>query len=200
MSEGIDRFGVGDLRLTPEFELLRQARHGIGLAASVTLGLPTASSADFVGQRGASLGPKLLVSRSFGGLRTAANLSYETRRDAKLVDLHIADRGPAARIGAAYQTATANPTEVSLTASLASPAGSFLEHANLDHVELLAGVQQAIGPNWLPFLAGRCRDWPGLRDARLARPGRGPLPRRAVAAEPPGPRGRAGRRCAAGRL
>src|SRR5439155_24433161 len=90
--ESISSFGLGNLRVTPRLTLLTQAQSGVGLAILAAVTLPTESSSEaYFGDRGLTVAPAMALSLRAGPWRTAVNLGYLARRQAKLLDLAVDD-------------------------------------------------------------------------------------------------------------
>ncbi|MEN9797159.1 MAG: hypothetical protein RL653_855, partial [Pseudomonadota bacterium] len=71
--------GFGDLRLVPKFSLLKQASHGVNLAAVAGFTLPTGGGTAFRGEPGVSFQPEVLASREFGTFRVGGSLRAPVR-------------------------------------------------------------------------------------------------------------------------
>jgi outer membrane protein OmpA-like peptidoglycan-associated protein len=151
----IDRFALGDLRVTPKLEILRQATHRIGLALLPTLSVPTATSSDYVGERGVAFAPELAVSRRQGAFRIAGDVGLRLRERVALADLTVGNE-LFARVGAGYRFDHARsgpPLEVGLTTSLATSTANVFDRTNQDHWEILGGGQVDVRPDLIAFAA-----------------------------------------------
>ncbi|MEZ4363747.1 MAG: OmpA family protein [Kofleriaceae bacterium] len=152
MLDSIAGAGLGDLRLAPKLGLLRAARHGVDLAALVSLTLPTGGSEAYHGERGVALAPEVLVSREVGVARLAANVGYRARRNASLLNLRVTDELFAELAGAARAS---ERVELALGLSLATAATSPRSSDNQDYAEARAGVTWEVsGPLTLSLVGG----------------------------------------------
>jgi uncharacterized protein (TIGR03382 family) len=149
----IDRFAIGDLRLSPKLELLRASRHGIGLAVMPSMSLPTATSVDYVGERGVAFAVEVDVSRQVGAVRVAGNVGVRLRERVELADLAVSNEAfLRAAVGYRFDAARRGPPlELGLSTSLATATTGVFEHRNQDHWEVLAGAQYDVRANLLAF-------------------------------------------------
>ncbi|MEZ4365779.1 MAG: Ig-like domain-containing protein [Kofleriaceae bacterium] len=133
--------GLGNIRLVPRLTLLRQSAHGLGLAIIPNVIVPSQTSDDaYFGDAGLGFAPELAISRSFGGLRLAANLGWKSRKRATVANL-VVDDELAARVAGGYRiVAGEKPLDLSMALQLATPAKEPLDQFNTNHAELLAGL------------------------------------------------------------
>jgi len=147
---------VGNVRIVPKLALLDEKRHGIGLALSGGVTIPTGNSDDYVGDGSVGLEPELLIGRHFGPMRLGANLGYRVRSGAELANLEIDDEifwhiGAGYRIGAHDRSA---PFEITASLSGATAANDLFGAPERDHVEALGGAAARFGPVVLFAAAG----------------------------------------------
>jgi outer membrane protein OmpA-like peptidoglycan-associated protein len=156
--------GVGDLRIYPKARILQQrsgAPFDVGFQVPFTL--PTGSTTDYFGERGASFTPTLLASRQWkvfdGTLRAAGNLGVRMRT----VDSALPDGGNVAgtelisRLGVGYLFAPLpeHATEVALSlASSAETAGFAADIPVRSPVEVLGEVDHAVWGPLSVFVGG----------------------------------------------
>lgn len=72
-------FGLGDLRLVPKFRL-NQRTHGLTFSVSMPILLPLGGGANFLGQSGPGLRPRVIAEWALRSVRFAANLGIDLRR------------------------------------------------------------------------------------------------------------------------
>ena len=141
----VSSFGLGDARITPKAQLLRQDRLGVDLALAVSLALPTSTSDDYFGDANPSVVPTLLVSRIMGAVRLSGNLGFRSRKKRQVEDL-IVDDELFARIGAGYDFGRTGgpPLELDLAVSTAMAAKTPLDRFNQNYLETLLGASYGI--------------------------------------------------------
>ncbi|HPH70342.1 MAG TPA: thrombospondin type 3 repeat-containing protein, partial [Kofleriaceae bacterium] len=103
----LDKVGLGDIRLSPKFSLLRQAAHGVDLAVMPTFSLPSGGATNYFGDNGLTFLPEIAVSRHWGRagkLRTLFNLGYRARKNTAAANLRVGDE-LGIRIGVGYPVA-----------------------------------------------------------------------------------------------
>ena len=84
--------GLRAIRVAPKLGLLRQSKHGIGLAFIPAVSLPSQTSSDaYLGGEHVSFAPELAIGRSFGRVRLAANLGWRSRKLSRVADLQVDD-------------------------------------------------------------------------------------------------------------
>ncbi len=88
-SLGLASAGLGDIRISPKFTVLRQERFGVSLALSVPVTLPSGDEGAYQGSDSVTAMPTLALSRTFfaNRLLVAANLGFWLKEQAELVDL-----------------------------------------------------------------------------------------------------------------
>jgi MYXO-CTERM domain-containing protein len=151
--DSLSSFGVGDLRLVPKLTLLRQARHGIGLAIVPAVVLPTRSADDeYMADRGAGFEPYLALSRHWVGWRLGVNAGYRARKRSEILDL-VVDDELFVRAGVGYRFADKGGPPVGLDATLstATAASAPFERFNRDYLEALGGASVAVGRSAVVF-------------------------------------------------
>ncbi len=100
--------GLGDLRLIAKARVLQQSVHGVGLAALGEVRLPTGDHESFLGERGVTFAPGVVIDRSFGAVRLAAGGGYRYRSEAgRFLNLHVGDE-----LGFSFAGAYAIPSDV----------------------------------------------------------------------------------------
>jgi uncharacterized protein (TIGR03382 family) len=172
--------GLGDARVTAIWQIATQARRGVDVALVGELSVPSASAADFRGDRGVTAAPSAAIARATGRVRLAANLGAYLRSTAMLGALEIGHelRG---RIGAAY---TLGP-RVEVAASLSAATALTDPFGDAAHTQ----AELAIGPSFTTgglalFAVGGVGlshgygtpAWRGLAGVRFT--GHAPAPRR----------------------
>ena len=125
---GIDKIGLGDLRIIPKFSLLRQPKHGVDLALIPSFTLPTGGGSNYFGDDGATFLPELAVSRHWGAagkLRTLLNVNYRARKNTTTANLRVGDE-LGARVGIGYPlTRLASGRAIDLGVTLAASANAY---------------------------------------------------------------------------
>ncbi|MCX5741571.1 MAG: transporter, partial [Proteobacteria bacterium] len=167
---------IGDLRLAPKF-VIRP-----GIAAIVSLGLPTSGDTGYAGDGGVTFAPELAISQARGDLRLAANLGYLARSPARLGDL-VVDDELRLRLAVGYRVDAAH-LEVDLGFTAATAAAAPFAHVNTDPYELDLGVRVAANARVDVFgIAGfgigggfGAPDGRALIGVRVATGGRKPVP------------------------
>lgn len=148
-AETASSFGLGDLRLTPKVQILKQAKAQVDVAVMLGFTVPTSSSSDFMGDSGAVFQPEIAVSREMSsGVRTALNLGYRLRSRVAALDL-VVDDELFAHIGAGYRFAARGgpPAEVDLTFAVATGANDIFGSFNRNYAETkLGGSYDIKGP------------------------------------------------------
>jgi MYXO-CTERM domain-containing protein len=150
--------GVGDLRVGPKLQVLRQAAHGLDLAVFATLTMPTAQASDYRGNDGATVSPSLAIGRALPGVRLVANLGYVARRTTMMGDLAVGDE-LTAQAGAGI--ALGDPAELALTVSLATAADAPFEQAAHTYLEVIGGPSLRLDRHTAAFLAAGVGLQPG---------------------------------------
>ncbi|MBL4634050.1 MAG: OmpA family protein, partial [Kofleriaceae bacterium] len=142
---GLSTTGIGDLRLSPKYQILTQKTAGISLAIMPVLVLPTASDDGYMGEGRLGFAPEVVVAKRFGSMRIAANFGYRIRENTKLANVEIGDE-LTFRAGGAYVVNPGGdrPLEVSLTTALATQAASPFGSANQSPLEILAGASYGV--------------------------------------------------------
>jgi outer membrane protein OmpA-like peptidoglycan-associated protein len=151
----IDSFALGDLRIAPKLELLRERAHGVGLSVIPAFSLPTATTSDYAGDGQIVFTPEIALSRRLGALRLAGNLGLRLREDVMLADLSVGNE-VFVRAGIGYRLDHERqgiPLELDLTTSLATATDELFDRRNRDHWELLGGGQYDVTSNVLAFAA-----------------------------------------------
>jgi outer membrane protein OmpA-like peptidoglycan-associated protein len=201
MLSSIAGAGLGDVRLAAKLGLLRTARHGIDVALSTSLSLPSGGGDDYRGERGVALAPELIVSRQLGRTRLAGNAGYRARQNARLLDLEVVDELFGVIALGQQLGAASRGLELSLGLSLATAAQSPTSSDNQDYAEAMAGATwDTPGPLVLALVGGfglnqgfGTPDWRGVLavrfgDVRAQDAARGPRPPPPpVASRPPAP-------------
>ncbi len=138
--------GVGNIRLIPKLVLLDQKRYGVGVAIVPAVSLPSASSdKDYLSDDGASFQPELDISRSLPGWRLAANVGYNARHRADLLDL-VVDDEIFTRLGVGYRFGDSGGPPIGLDAalSMAVAARDPFGSSQQTYVELFGGANVEI--------------------------------------------------------
>lgn len=140
-------FGLGDLRLMPKAQLVKQAEAGVDIAIQLGFTLPTGRSADFMGDTGAVFQPEVVVGRRFGPkLRGAINLGYRARGRTEALNL-VVDDEVFAHAGVGYSPLDDTPLELDLTFASATGASDIFGQFNRNYAELkLGGSYDIEGP------------------------------------------------------
>jgi outer membrane protein OmpA-like peptidoglycan-associated protein len=76
---------VGDLRMQTQMALLRRTGDGFGLALGLQATAPTGDETEWLGARGPTWQPRLLLDTRWGGTLLAANVGYTFRREEQLL-------------------------------------------------------------------------------------------------------------------
>jgi outer membrane protein OmpA-like peptidoglycan-associated protein len=147
--------GLGDLRVVPKLTLLRQDRHGIGLALIPSVTFPTATEDDaYFGDDGVGFAPEAALSRRFGAFRVGLNVGARFREQSRLVNLVVDDelfvRGGA---GYTFGHGGEHPVELGVTAAAATAVDSPFDQFNQNHAEVLGGLSVRIVQPLIGFVA-----------------------------------------------
>lgn len=133
---------IGDIRLIPKLQLVKQGTYAFDLAIYAPLTLPTGSGEGFTGDTSVTFAPAAAISRHWDtGLRGAANLGWRIRQQEMTYDLEVNDELFAA-VGVGYDFAVRNGPPVMLDGSFAfataanDPFGAF----NRNYAEIKAGA------------------------------------------------------------
>jgi fimbrial isopeptide formation D2 family protein/uncharacterized repeat protein (TIGR01451 family) len=148
----ISGVAFGDIRLSPKFAILRQAKHKVDLALMAEIGLPSGLSKNYRGDDGLTVQPTLMVSRHDGGWRYAANIGYFARKQSSVVN-QIVDDEISLRVGGGYRFAS-KPLELDLTVSSAVAAAHPFKNFNQNHLEVIGGPSYELGGKWIAFAGG----------------------------------------------
>ena len=138
--------GLGDVRLLPKAQFLRQSSHGVGAAVILGLQLPTSTSSDFLGDSDVVFAPELAVSRDFtNGIRAGANVGYRLRKKNQSLDLTVDDE-VFAHIGLGYRLGAAGgpPLELAANFAIATGANDVLGAFNRNYAEVKFGAAYAV--------------------------------------------------------
>jgi uncharacterized protein (TIGR03382 family) len=147
--------GLGDLRVVPKLTLLRQDRHGIGLAVIPAVTFPTSTEDDaYFGDDGVSFAPEAALSRRFGAFRLGLNAGARFREQSRLVNL-VVDDELFVRGGAGYTFGHGgdHPVELGVTAAAATALDSPFDEFNQNHAEVLAGLSVRFVQPLIGFVA-----------------------------------------------
>ena len=174
VAEGVSNLGTGDLRLAPKARLLREDRHGVSLAITPALTLPTAGGLNvdtgawtygggFLGEGPGQFAfiPELAVSTNVAGVRLAGNLAYRLRQPARYLGALDISPELVYRLGVGYDLAALAPplghallfAELYGATSDQNPFGLFVP-ADLDDDERRLAELESRLTNALEWLAG----------------------------------------------
>ncbi|MCA9521836.1 MAG: OmpA family protein [Myxococcales bacterium] len=147
----LQKFSVGDLRLSLKAALLRPKRRNLALSFQLTSSVPTAPSQNSVGERVVALNPMLNLSY-FNHLFVAFNIGATLRtRSVTVGDVRFSHELDA-RLGIGYRFQPANLT-LFTEATISTPlSGRIFQHKEETPAEWLAGVRWQIG--YVHLLAG----------------------------------------------
>ncbi len=150
----LSNFGVSDLVIHPKFRILKQDVQGIGLSVMPRLTVPISSKDSYFGDRGVRFAPEVLVSRSVGAWRLAANLGLRFRKQAQFVDLKV-ENEIYGRLGVGYRfdDAFGIPLETDVSVAVAT-SDAFFANTNQDYTEVLGGVNCDLGGPFRAFFGG----------------------------------------------
>ncbi len=148
-------FAIGDVRLIPKWQLLRQRDHGIDLAVLVALTLPTSSGEGFAGDINVTAAPTVAISRNFGqGMRGGMNLGYRFLEKRMAIDLEVNDEIFAGfGLGYNLEARGGPPLEIDAAFSLATAANDAFGAFNRNYSEVKAGVAWNLPGPLLVFAA-----------------------------------------------
>ncbi|MEZ4403984.1 MAG: OmpA family protein [Kofleriaceae bacterium] len=169
---GVGGVGLGDLRLTPKFQLLRQAHEKVDLTLVPALVLPTGRGTNYRGDDGPSFAPYLALSRREARFRWALDLGYAFRHKTGVGNLIVDDE---LRLRAGAAVAVAAPVELAATVSVATAAADPFGDFARNHLEVIGGPTVDLGERWQVFAAGGVGlqpgygtpDWRALAGVRL---------------------------------
>lgn len=174
VAEGFSNLGAGDLRLAPKARLLREDRHGVSLAITPALTLPTAGGLNvdtgawtwgggFLGEGPGQFAfiPELALSTHLTGVRLAGNLAYRLRQPSRYLGALDISPELVYRLGAGYDLATVAPplghallfAEIYGATSDQNPFGLFPPTGLDDDERRLAEMESRL-TNALEWLAG----------------------------------------------
>jgi len=148
-------FAIGDLRLIPKWQLLRQRDHEIDLALVVALTFPTSSGEGFAGDTNVTATPMVAISRVFGqGMRGGLNLGYRVREQRMAIDLEINDE-LFAGLGLGYDLSARGgpPLELDVGFAYATAANDAFGAFNRNYAEVKAGASYNLNGPLLAFAA-----------------------------------------------
>ena len=179
MAAGLSGAGLGDARLLAKWQLLRARDHGLHLALTPALTVPTGCNCRYLGEDGLTFAPGLALSRERGALRVSSNLGYRMRANVTVPggggDLDIGDE-LFARVGAGYRRAGpwARPLELDVTIAARAAPG---DAARSSHIEALAGATYDVRRDLQVLVAGGLGtgngvgtpDWRVLAGVRMSR-------------------------------
>ncbi len=133
---------IGDIRLIPKLQLVKQGSYAFDLSIYAPFTVPTGSGEGFTGDTSVTFAPAVALSRHWDtGLRGAANLGWRMRKQEMTYDLEVNDELFAA-VGVGYDFAVRNGPPVILDGSFAfataanDPFGAF----NRNYAEIKAGA------------------------------------------------------------
>ncbi len=146
--------GLGDVRLSPKFQLLRQADYGVDLAFMPTVTAPTSyPRGDYLGEKFFTAAPEVLVSRELFGVRLAGGAGYRARSVSQFAGI-VAGHEVFYRAGAALPLATVGmdvPLELELSLGGALGVAPQLGGAPL---EVMLGGRWRVSENVRLFAGG----------------------------------------------
>lgn len=142
--------GVGDLRLVPRIQIIEQEDWGVDVAVIPELTLPTGSDRRFLGERGASFRPGVVVGRRFGDLQLTGNLAWRIRRNAQVEDVEFTDE-LALSGGAAFDVIKDGSVPLTLLAELTSTtqATDPFDPDGLGGAELYGGARTRLADDFV---------------------------------------------------
>jgi MYXO-CTERM domain-containing protein len=144
------RGGLGDIRISPKVQLLRQHLHGVDLAAVPMFTIPTAQSGNYRGDDGVTFAPSLALARSWRPLRVAVEAGYRARPTATLSNLRVDDE-LFARAGAGLSLGRA---ELAVALLVATAASDPMTETENNYAELVAGPDIQLGQHMTVFAYG----------------------------------------------
>ncbi len=155
---GVDKIGLGDIRLYPKLQLLRSEKHKVDLSVMVGITLPTGTSSDFFGDKGLTFIPELLISKPFGDMtetglqkyRIGFNVGYRARKNKQLVNLSVQDE---LYLKAGIGVFVTDTVEVDGTFTYATHAAAPFGDFNGNHAEAKLGASWHIN-KFVLFAAG----------------------------------------------
>ena len=131
-------FGLGDLRITPKVQLVRQGSSPVAVAVLVAVTLPSSTSDDYGGDNGVTASPAIAISHGKArGVRMSFQGGYRARPTSRALNL-VVDDEVFAQAGLAYRFA--NNLEVDGTFDLATAANDVLGAFNRNHAEFRGGL------------------------------------------------------------
>jgi len=148
-------FAIGDLRLIPKWQLLRQRDHEIDLALVLALTFPTSSGEGFAGDTNVTATPMVAISRAMGqGVRGGLNLGYRVREQSMAIDLEINDE-LFAGLGLGYdlQAKGGPPLELDVGFAYATAANDVFGAFNRNYAEVKTGASYDLPGALLAFAA-----------------------------------------------
>ncbi|MDP2344928.1 MAG: OmpA family protein [Deltaproteobacteria bacterium] len=151
---GLVAGGLGDVRISPKFQLLRASEHVVDLALMPTITAPTSlPRGDYLGEKFFTFAPEVLVSRSLAGVRLAVDAGYRARSLSKFGGI-VAGHEVFYRAGVAMPLENVGiPVPLELDASLGGALGvvPIVEGFPL---EIMVGGRYAITNDLRLFVGG----------------------------------------------
>lgn len=144
----IDSFGFADITAIPKLQLLRGK---VALALGVAVSLPSATSADYFGNKGVAVSPQLALSGTGRRFRAALNLGYTARKRQVVADLDVDDE-LYGHVGVGFKLTP--ELELMGTFGLATLAKAPLRPYNNNYSEAKLGLGYAVSKRVQLFAAG----------------------------------------------
>lgn len=152
--EGINGVGLGSIRVAPKLRILQDEAHGVGLAFMPAFVLPTGQQRTYAGQDSLQFEPELLVSKSMGLWRGAANLGVRLRKPEVAADLEVDDEIFLRLAGGlSFAKVGAPPLELEAVLSVATKLDAPFADRSQNHVETLLGATYDFRGPLLAFVA-----------------------------------------------
>lgn len=147
---------LGDLRVAPKIQLLREEKHAVDLALMMSLTLPTSGGRHYSGESFLTFSPELLVSRVFdSGLVLAGNFGVTIREVKRFIDQTIThELTYRLGIGYRFKERTSLPLGVELALTGAVALARPFARANENATEVRAEVNYEFDNGLMPFLGG----------------------------------------------
>jgi outer membrane protein OmpA-like peptidoglycan-associated protein/opacity protein-like surface antigen len=163
----ISGFGVGDIRVVPKVSLLNHSDHFVDGAILASVFIPSSGGTRYLGSDSVSITPEIALSKPFGNLKVALNISLTVRTAPVLTLLNQSiDNEMLGRLGIAYrfnlEDPKALPLEIGATVmtgfALAAPFASsnqvpaelkgYVAYDFVDGIQAFAGAGMGLAPGY----------------------------------------------------
>jgi outer membrane protein OmpA-like peptidoglycan-associated protein len=154
----ISGVGFGDVRVVPKIQLLNQMNHVVDLSLLASLTFPSSSGVLYRGSDSISIAPEVAISKPFGNVKAAFNLTFNLRTAPALEALsQRIGNEVLARVGIAYRTnledAKALPFEMGLNLLAGAALDAPFAFSNRTPLEIKIYAAYDVS-DWVQVMAG----------------------------------------------